>query len=119
MSLSDDGGRTWGEPRPGNAVSRVCCAIERYTSKSAGDDMDRILWTGPKGPGRRQLVVRVSYDEGQTFPLERVIDDKFAAYSDLTILKDKTVGVLWGARSPPGVRDHHVRAFHQGISGAP
>jgi sialidase-1 len=40
-------------------------------------------------------VVRVSYDGCETFPVERPINTGFAAYSDLTILPDKTVGVLW------------------------
>ncbi|MBU4270273.1 MAG: glycoside hydrolase [Planctomycetes bacterium] len=95
MAKSRDGGRTWGEPRRGLPVSPVCCAIERYTLKSAGDDRDRILWTGPKGPKRNNLVVRISYDEGQTFPDERQIVSGSAAYSDLAVLKDKSVAVLW------------------------
>ena len=94
-AVSRDGGRTWAEPQPGEAVSPVACAIERWTLKSAGDDRDRILWTGPKGPKRTNLVARVSYDEGKTFPLERPISEQFAAYSDLTVLPDKTAGVLW------------------------
>lgn len=94
-ATSDDGGRTWSQPRPGQPTTPVCCAIERYTLKSGGDDRDRILWTGPAGPGRNKLVVRMSYDEGQTFPHERLISDGPAAYSDMTVLKDKSVGVLW------------------------
>lgn len=94
-ATSADGGKTWSEPSPGIAVEAVACAIERYTLKSAGDDRDRILWTGPKGPGRNNLVARVSYDEGKTFTGERLIADGPAAYSDLTILKDKTAAVLW------------------------
>jgi sialidase-1 len=82
-------------PRPGQLVTPVACAIERYTLKSAGDDRNRIVWTGPKGAGRAKLVVRVSYDEGHTFTGERLISDEAAAYSDLTILKNKNVGVLW------------------------
>jgi sialidase-1 len=95
LALSSDGGRTWSEPRPGQPVTPVCCAIERYTLKSTGDDRDRILWTGPLGPGRNKLVVRTSDDEGQTFTHERLIADEPAAYSDLCVLKDKSVGVLW------------------------
>jgi len=95
LAESRDGGKTWSAPRPGVTVSPVACAIERYTCKSAGDDRDRILWTGPKGPGRTHLVVRTSYDEGKSFVNERPLSDQQAAYSDLTILKDKTVGVLW------------------------
>ncbi|MBM3889673.1 MAG: exo-alpha-sialidase [Verrucomicrobia bacterium] len=95
FATSSDGGRTWSKPRPGLPTTPVACAIERYTLKAAGDDRDRILWTGPLGPGRAKLVVRVSCDEGETFPRERLISEEPAAYSDLTILKDKTVGVLW------------------------
>jgi sialidase-1 len=95
LATSSDGARTWSARRPGQKVTPVCCAIERYTLKSAGDDRDRILWTGPKGPGRSHLAVSTSYDEGQTFTNERPIYDGQAAYSDLTVLKDKTVGVLW------------------------
>lgn len=95
MAESQDGGRTWSERRVGLPVTPVCCAIERLSLQSAGDDKDRILWTGPKGPERNNLVARVSYDEGQTFPNERLIANEPAAYSDLTILKDKTAGVLW------------------------
>ncbi|MCA9100466.1 MAG: exo-alpha-sialidase, partial [Planctomycetales bacterium] len=75
--------------------SRVACAIERYTLESAGDDRDRIVWTGPKGPGRRQLVILTSYDEGETFTNERTISTDLAAYSDLTKLSDGRLGVLW------------------------
>lgn len=95
VATSSDGGQTWSRPRPGAPVTRVACAIERLTLKSAGDDRNRIIWTGPKGPGRANLVVRVSYDEGETFPIERMIAEEPAAYSDLTVLKDKTAGVLW------------------------
>ena len=92
---SKDGGETWSKGRPGVKVSPVACAIERYTLKSAGDDKDRVIWTGPKGPARNNLVIRVSYDEGKTFPRETLIAAEPAAYSDLTILGDGTIGVLW------------------------
>ena len=95
IATSSDGGETWSEARPGLEVTPVCCAIERYTLRSAGDDRDRILWTGPAGPKRNNLAIRVSYDEGKTFTNERPIMDGQASYSDLTILLDKTVGILW------------------------
>jgi sialidase-1 len=95
FSESRDGGHAWTKPRCGLPVTAVCCAIERYTLKSAGDDRDRIVWTGPKGPDRNNLVARISYDESRSFPTERLIAAEPAAYSDLAILKDKSVGVLW------------------------
>jgi sialidase-1 len=94
-ALSPDSGRTWSKPQPGEQVTPVCCAIERYALKTSGHDRDRILWTGPKGPNRSNLVVRVSYDDARTFPHERPLSTGPAAYSDLTVLVDKTVGVLW------------------------
>lgn len=92
---STDGGTTWSERRAGVSVTPVMCAIERFTLKAAGDDRDRIVWTGPRGPDRQRLVIRVSEDEGKSFGDERLISENFAAYSDLTVLKDRTIGVLW------------------------
>jgi sialidase-1 len=65
FAISPDGGQSWSEPAPGQEVTPVCTAIERLSWPDDGGS--RILWTGPDGPGRRKLVVRVSYDEGQTF----------------------------------------------------
>ncbi len=93
-TISSDGGQTWTDLFPGEAVTPCACAIERLTLKAAGD-RNRILWTGPKGPGRKTLVARVSYDEGRTFQIERVVSEEPAAYSDLTMLKDQTAGCLW------------------------
>jgi sialidase-1 len=93
--VSGDGGKTWSAPRPGERVSAIATSIERFTSREAGEDRDRILWTGITGPARRNLVVRVSYDEGQTFTNEKLIYGGWAAYSDAAVLPDKTVAVLW------------------------
>ena len=95
QATSSDGGKTWSKPHDGETVSAVACAIERFTLKANGDDRDRLLWTGPKGPERSNLVVRVSYDDGLTFTNERAMSAGPAAYSDLTILRDQTAGVLW------------------------
>ncbi len=95
LSVSSDGGKTWSERKPGVTVSPVACAIKRLTLKSSDDDRDRLIWTGPKGPGRTNLVAQLSYDEGQSFGNERLIYQGAAAYSDLTLLKGKSVGVLW------------------------
>jgi len=95
FSISPDGGKTWSAHRGGLPVSPVACAIERYSLKSAGEDRDRIIWTGPKGPDRQNLVVRISYDEGLTWPVERMISAGPSAYSDMTILNDRSVGLLW------------------------
>jgi sialidase-1 len=100
-ATSADSGKTWSKAGAGEQVSAVACAIERFTLKAAGDDRDRLLWTGPKGPQRSNLVVRVSYDEGATFPHERLIAAGLAAYSDLTILKDRPWACFGSAARTP------------------
>lgn len=94
LAFSSDGGESWSDPLPGQNVTPICAAIERYSFEQ-GDQPSRILWTGPAGPGRRRLVVRLSYDEGQTFSLERLLYGGLAAYSDLAVLEDRSIGVLW------------------------
>lgn len=84
---SPDGGQTWLRPRVGMQVSAVATAIERFGNS--------LLWTGPTLANRQNLVIRVSEDEGQTWARERVLYGGYAAYSDLAILADSTIGVLW------------------------
>lgn len=94
-ATSGDGGRTWSPPRPAEPVTPVCCATERLPQRPEEEGRDFYLWTGPKGPGRNDLVVRVSDDGATSFGKERLIGKGPAAYSDLTVLNDGTVGVLW------------------------
>jgi sialidase-1 len=95
VSISRDNGAKWSWPVTGQTVVGVATSIERYTLKAAGGDRNRLLWTGPAGPGRKHLVLRVSYDEGQTWPNEKTLYGGIAAYSELAVLKDGTMGVLW------------------------
>ena len=102
FTRSDDGGTTWTAPRVGIAVSPVACAIKRVPLLFGGRKQEGVLWTGPGGPGRRNLIARVSRDDGLTFDGPRLICASMAAYSDLTVLEDGTAGVLWekGKESP-------------------
>jgi hypothetical protein len=73
-------------------VTPVCCAIERFPLSGGGE---AVIWTGPAGPERSRLVLRVSRDGAKTFPVEREVYRSHAAYSDLAILSDGDAGVLW------------------------
>lgn len=94
LAVSYDGGETWSTPQPSQVTTPVACAVERLTSRG-GRDAGLIVWTGPRGPGRRTLVMRSSRDGGTSFGDERVIADEPAAYSDLAPLRDGGLGVLW------------------------
>lgn len=95
IAFSRDGGKTWSAPRPGQEVTPVCCAIERWTLASQGDERNRIAWTGPRGPGRTNLTLWVSYNELESFQNPRLIAEGPGAYSDLAVLPDKDLGILW------------------------
>jgi sialidase-1 len=102
-SISTDNGESWSAPFPGEKVTPVCCGIERF-------DEDAVLWTGPKGPNRNNLIVHLIEFHGDvaTIRWERPLYTGRAAYSDLTILKDKTVGVLF---ERGGHRDYQFITF--------
>ncbi len=93
LAVSSDGGATWSAPRAGIEVTPVACAIERFVA--GPNESPRLVWTGPRGPGRANLVARISRDDGQTFGPERVIAEGPAAYSDLAAFADGAIGVLW------------------------
>ena len=48
------------------------------------------------------MTVRVSEDEGASWPVSRVIQEGSAAYSSLVVLPDRSIGLLFerGDRSP-------------------
>jgi sialidase-1 len=108
---SADGGQTWLRPRVGIAVSPVATGIERFGNT--------LLWSGPALANRQKLVIRVSEDEGQTWNRERVVYGGFAAYSDLEILADSTIGILWERGSTEGYQSITFTRLNRDFLDAP
>jgi sialidase-1 len=61
-----------------------------------------LLFSNPASARRERMTVRVSYDEGATWPVARVIHEGPAAYSSLIVLPNRSIGLLFerGDRSP-------------------
>lgn len=93
--ISPDGGETWGPVIDGQPAVSVHAAIQRHSLVANGHDHNRIMWTGPRGPDRTDLVVRTSYDEGTSYWRERLLYDGYSGYSDMTDLPDGMTGVLF------------------------
>jgi sialidase-1 len=96
VSSSRDGGLTWSPVQLDPALIEPICQATfiRYTlARTAGKN--RLLFANPADTARDRMTVRLSYDEGKTWPVSRLVYEDFSEYSSLTILKDGTIGLLY------------------------
>ena len=58
---------------------------------------DSTVTPGPKNSHRyrNRMTVFMSYDEAKTWPVQKLIDPGWANYSDLAVLEDKTILLLY------------------------
>lgn len=96
-STSHDGGLTWSAPEhEPELIEPVCQASILRLNWSEKKDKSRILFSNPADESRRKnMTVRLSYDEGKTWPIKRALHENFAAYSCLTALPDKSIACLY------------------------
>ena len=96
FAQSKDGGLTWSQPQPWSDVACPVCqsSIQRFSLATTGGK-NRIAYSGPGGPGRQNMTVRLSCDEGKTWPIAKVLYRDAAAYSDLVVLPDGGIGCLY------------------------
>ena len=103
-----DGRLTFGPTRLDAALTdpAVQASLLRY---SWADDMQagskgRILFSNPAHPHARiNLTVRLSEDDGQTWPVARVVDPGPSAYSDMVVQADGRVGLLYERGNQGGI----------------
>lgn len=104
VAMSADGGLTWQDFRHDPGLIEPACQASfiRYTAEAEGHDKNRLLFANPASTKRENMTVRVSYDEGQTWPDSHVVYTGPAAYSCLAVLPDGSVGLLYerGVNSP-------------------
>lgn len=103
VATSRDGGRTLSAAHPDETLIEppAQASILRY-STAGPQDRNRLLFSNAASSRRERLTVRVSYDEGATWPVARAVYDGPSAYSTLTRLPDRSIGVLFerGDKSP-------------------
>lgn len=98
VAVSTDGGETWGSVRRAEELITPRChgAVER-------SDGSRLLFSHPSAGlreeqhpyGRFNLSVRISDDDGKTWSGGRTIWPHPSSYSDLAVLDDGTVGLVY------------------------
>jgi len=62
------------------------------------------------------MTVRVSYDEGKTWPVARQIFDGYSGYSSLTVLPNGDIGCLYNAGDDPGRNWYEAAIYFARIS---
>ena len=106
VAISTDGGATWSRVAHDPALVEPICQASflRYTLET-NHDKNRLLFSNPARPkrgDRTQMTVRLSYDEGKSWPVSRILHQGPSAYSCLTVLPDADIACLYeaGANSP-------------------
>ncbi len=106
---SEDSGETFGAPvvRTEFEYSGNGCdsAIQRFaTTTDHGKGV--LLFSHPADPQRRaRMTLSLSTDEGQTWTHHKLIHEGPSFYSDMVVLPDGTIGLLYGQGAHPDVRD--------------
>ncbi|MGW1126526.1 exo-alpha-sialidase [Streptomyces sp. NPDC002526] len=99
VAYSSDGGVTYTPfvqdtqlPDPANNGS-----IMRYAPDAAASDPQSswLLFSNTEATSRKNLTVKMSCDNGKTWPIRKVVDPGAAAYSTLTRLPDGRLGLLY------------------------
>jgi len=97
VHVSNDMGKTWMSKLDSNLIDPGCNgSIIRYTSVKDGYTKNRLLFSNAKmKKGRKNMTVRISYDEGRSWSEGKTIYAGKSAYSSLTILQNGDIGLFF------------------------
>jgi len=97
ISLSKDGGMTWSKVSSDPTLIEPVCqaSLIRYTLSPAFNK-NRLLFSNPATQDKRiKMTVRLSYDEGKTWPVAKLLNLGPSGYSCLAVLHDMQIGCLY------------------------
>ncbi|HOA72130.1 MAG TPA: sialidase family protein [Phycisphaerae bacterium] len=103
VAVSADGGLTFSDVFFDSALVEPVCqaAFLRYTNRPS-HSRDRLLFSNPASTKRERMTVKLSYDEGKTWPVGRQLHAGPSAYSALAVLPDLSIACLYeGGRKNP------------------
>lgn len=107
LAYSEDGGETWGPISEHSDLPSVGFGCQNgLTRYSHADDeskggRSRIIYSSPSGGSRENGVIKMSYDDGKTWPVSKPIGDGPFAYSVLTPVKPGVVGIIFEKNANP------------------
>jgi sialidase-1 len=116
ITVSKDGATGWSTPKFDEALLEPICmaSLIRYSLAKDGDK-NRLLFSNPdnlsradgkeepgKNRDRKNVSVKVSYDEGQTWTVTKPVEPGPSMYSDIAVTKNGTILCFYGTGSKPG-----------------
>lgn len=110
ICISPDGVTGWSRIEYDKQLPEPVCmgSIVRFT-KQPTHKKNRILFANPHNPENRErknVTVKLSYDEGQTWPIAKSIEPGISGYSDLAVGPD---GFAYCFYERASVDDNHFR----------
>jgi sialidase-1 len=100
VSTSADGGRTWSKPVLDEMLVEPVCQASIIRHRKGSRAM--LVFSNPASTRRENMTVRLSEDDGRTWPVAKTLHSGAAAYSSLVSLPDGGVGCFYesGTMSP-------------------
>ena len=111
VSASGDAGMTWSTPAPDYELSDPTCQASTLVLPSA-DGVNRLLFCNPAGPDRTHLTVRLSYDDGATWPVSRLIDAGPSGYCDMAADPQGNIYVFYENNTTSSVGNISMAKFN-------
>jgi sialidase-1 len=96
VAHSLDGGLAWSPLADDPALIEPVCQASLIAARG------RLLFSNPADTKRDRITVRLSRDDGKTWPVAKLIYEGPSGYSSLAALRDGTIGLLYerGVTSP-------------------
>ena len=114
VTTSADGATKWTKPAFDDALAEPVCMGSLFAIPgtkplllfSNPDNLEKAGAKTPPAPGtnrdRKNVTVRLSDDGGKTWTAKRTVESGFSAYSDLAVLKDGTVLLVYERAAETG-----------------
>ncbi len=94
VAVSKDGGETFGKLYLDDALQSPTCQASLLRFSWPEDGKSRLMFSSPTDR-RNKMTIRISYDEGKTWPVSKLIYKGDGAYSNLIKLSDDKVGLFY------------------------
>jgi len=96
ISISKDGGATWSEISDDKTLIEPNCQASFIGFDGDEKHKPLLLFCNPASEKKREnLTLRISHDDGRSWPISKTIYEGSSAYSSLAILPEMTAGCLF------------------------